>query len=138
MKGLSVNFSIKTDTKALRALIDGSHTADIAAALYTEAEAIMRWSRDEWVPIVTGQLYDSGYVKDPDVRRNKVSVEIGYDAPYALVVHEAPPDWGQGMNKYLEWPMLLSQHGMLDRVGERLRQTLFARAAALGTRASWF
>ena len=78
----------------------------------------------ELVPVDTGFLQYSGYVEtQSDVVGDLTTIEIGYDAPYALYVHEnlelQHPNGG--MAKYLELPMELMlpdlQRNIIERVG---------------------
>lgn len=78
--------------------------------LTKQGRKILKSARDEYVPVVTGNLRSTGKVEEPDLLRSgdggyhraSVNVSFGGDqAPYALAVHEAPPDWGQGKNKFL-------------------------------------
>jgi len=77
----------------------------------------------ELVPVDTGFLQDSGYIVTQDNPFGDLSsIEIGYDAPYALYIHEDlelnHPNGGTA--KYLENPMELMmpdlQRNIIDRV----------------------
>lgn len=95
----------------------------VAGTLYKEATNIMADSKENYVPVDTGNLRSSGIVDLPKLTNNRVVVELGYGgpaAPYALAVHENPwagntggvsPSgkryrrWSQvGQWKYLEIP----------------------------------
>lgn len=78
--------------------------------MHNHGKKILNTAKKEFVPVVTGRLRDSGKVIKHDPIRNgrggydkiKVDVTFGGDGvDYAREVHEAPPDWGQGKNKYL-------------------------------------
>ena len=94
--------------------------AALAAALEIEAELIMTESKTRFVPVDTGTLKSSGRVEAPEIRKNEVSVTLGYGgaaSAYALAIHEhpsghSPPSWsggmtirGQGGTKFLERPV---------------------------------
>lgn len=78
--------------------------------LEKQGEKILKTAKDKYVPVQTGALKESGKVEAHEPIRNgtsgydqaKVDITFGNeDVNYALSVHEAPPDWGQGKNKYL-------------------------------------
>lgn len=75
------------------------------AAVRQAADDILKDAQDNYVPVRTGRLRASGYSR---VRGSfgVYEIEVGFMAPYALTVHEAPDNWGQGKNKYLERPFL--------------------------------
>lgn len=110
MPGIEIDFGI--DLRAMKEFLErhpDQVKAAIARAIHGAAESAMALAKAEYVPVVTGTLRSSGYVKDPEWGVNEVTVELGFGgaaAPYALYVHEAPPDWGQGKNKYLEKPVI--------------------------------
>lgn len=83
----------------------------LSREMHKHGKKILKIAKEKYVPVVTGNLKESGKVEKPDHSKNgtggidKISVEVvfgGADAEYAGIVHEAPPDWGQGKNKYLE------------------------------------
>ena len=100
--------------------------ADMGRALFEEATEIMADSKTNYCPVLSGTLRASGYV-DPPVVGTTTSVTLGYGksgsmaAPYAFIVHEAPPSRGQGKNKYLEKPMLKAQRGLQTRLKARIK-----------------
>jgi len=100
---------------------------NIGAALWEEGEEIMTESKTSYVPVVTGNLMGTGTVGPPEISVSSASVTLSYGgpggavAPYARVVHESPPDWGQGKPKYLEEPMLLAKAGFSARMAARLK-----------------
>jgi hypothetical protein len=55
--------------------------------------------------------------------RNSLSVILGYSAPYALYVHEAPPStqFQVGKRKFLEDPIKAAADGYARRVAERMK-----------------
>jgi len=87
---------------------------EVGMALYQVGERIMTDSKENYVPIVTGELRRSGFVDYPTASGiGKVEVVMGFgrDFParnYAVEVHEAPPEYGQGKRKYLTQPLFHS------------------------------
>lgn len=78
--------------------------------LYYEATQVFDRSQDI-VPIDTGALRSSGFVQQPEVKGNEISVTVAYGgaaAPYAVIQHEnleyhhEPPTQA----KYLETPLV--------------------------------
>jgi hypothetical protein len=121
-----------------------------AAELFEVAEEIMSESKDQYVPVRTGNLMGTGHVDLPEIDEGSVTVNMGYGgpaAPYAIYVHEAlegtvppSPDWswtkhvergeeihwtrpGSGP-KYLERPFRAASDGIPDRVGTAIREAL--------------
>lgn len=92
----------------------------LAKALYYEAEAIMTDSKVNYVPVMTGALRSSGFVRPPMFSQGKWTVEMGFGGAaqtYAIIIHERPwnrksSHWSKtasgkpGQNKYLEKPLL--------------------------------
>jgi hypothetical protein len=56
--------------------------------LLKEAGAIMDNAQTR-VPVVTGRLRSSAFIRD-EKRKGKRDITLGYDAPYAVYVHEIP------------------------------------------------
>ncbi len=106
VRGMRTKYNITIDS-ALPAFRNAM-ISDLAAGLKTCAEVVMTDSKDNYVPVVSGALYNSGFVEPPEFGRQKVLVRIGFGGgttAYALRVHEAPVSWGQGKNKYLTKPL---------------------------------
>ena len=131
---------------ALKALGEQAMPA-LGQSLYEEAEAVMATSKEQYVPVDTGVLRNTGYVAAPEQLGPLVSVEVGFGgpaAPYALAVHENPragktggvspqgkpyKHWARvGEWKYLETPMKAATAGLLDRLEAKLK----AKVRALG------
>lgn len=105
--------------------VKGALISDLADALYVEAELIMTDSKQNYVPVDTGMLRNSGTVTKPVVTKKDVTVTLGYGGPaadYAVIVHEAPPTYGQGKRKYLQKPLNNAERGMITRVADAIRQ----------------
>lgn len=103
---------------------------DLQAALYLEAELVMTTSKRDYVPVVSGNLRNSGTVSLPEVKGDTVQVKIGFggaSAPYAAVVHEYPKGYGQGKNKYLSQPLNISAKNMTQRIAKHIRRSINAR-----------
>lgn len=112
----------------------------LAQAMYAEATVILNESK-RIVPVDTGNLRASGRVERPAVGNGKASVEISYGgaaAPYALIVHEVPPNsggrWGTGMThkagqtfKYLEIPVMAHKDKFVDGVRDRVEELIQGR-----------
>lgn len=110
--------------------VQGAIITDLADALYTEAELIMTDSKMNYVPVDTGVLRNSGTVQKPVITRTDVTVTLGYGgpaAPYAIRVHEYPPSFGQGKNKYLSRPLNKAERGMITRVANAMKQRVRRR-----------
>lgn len=111
--------------------------AALAQAMYAEATLILNESK-KIVPVATGNLRASGMVKPPVTGKGKASVEITYGgaaAPYALFVHEIPPNsggrWGTGMThasgksfKFLEIPVMANKDKFVEGVRARVAELL--------------
>ena len=89
--------------------------AACADGLYHFGTAIMKMSKDNYVPHKTGALKASGQTGKAEHHGDTVTVELSYGgvaAPYAVYVHDIParhqPPYGQGGQwKYLEAPLKL-------------------------------
>lgn len=98
-------------------------------ALKEQGEEVLKLAKEKYVPVQTGNLRDSGVVEGPEITRtheggaSKIEVDISFGgtaAQYAHIVHEAPPDWGQGKNKYLS--RAIEEHQV--RMGDELRSEM--------------
>jgi hypothetical protein len=104
--------------------------SDLADALYLEAELIMTDSKTNFVPVDSGVLRNSGTVQKPTITNQGVTVVLGYGGPaaeYAVIVHEYPPNVGQGKNKYLSRPLNKAERGLVSRVTENMKRRVRAR-----------
>ena len=116
-----------------------------AKALREEADEAFLISQAV-VPVRSGTLLTSGEVHGPTVRGSRAFAEITYGgpaAPYALIVHEVPPNsggrWGTGYThdyptrwKYLENPVRLYARDMGSRMTTRVLD-MIARRFEIGT-----
>lgn len=80
-----------------------------AASMYRTAEEIMADSKDNYVPIDTGNLKSTGHVSLVKESDSEVSVQLKYGGPaaqYAIPVHEINKNYRNGKQwKYLETPL---------------------------------
>jgi len=72
-----------------------THPQLVATALKIEAQDIMSESKLE-VPVDTGSLRDSGYIKEPVISANNVSITLGYGGNNVRI----NPKSGQATNVY--------------------------------------
>lgn len=112
-------------------------------ALFREGERIMGDSKENYVPVDSGNLRSTGHVELPKISGGKVTVELGYGgpaAPYALTVHEnqragktggiSPhgkpyKTWAKvGTWKYLETPFKKAVSGMDRRIAKDIWREL--------------
>lgn len=121
--------------KRMESLRDGERI--LGQAMYAEATTILNESK-RIVPVATGNLRASGRVEAPQTGNGRAVVEITYGgaaAPYALIVHEVPPNsggrWGTGMThaagktyKYLEIPVMAHKDKFVDGVRDRIEEML--------------
>lgn len=139
-----------TGTEALRdalAKLGPKAQEASAAALYQEAEAIMADSKENYVPVDTGALRDSGNVLKPEIVGTVISVTMSYgtgpSAEYAVPIHEdltihhpmhRRPGGGiydcTGEAKYLERPLLAAASDLASRLAVRIGASLFRDRAA--------
>jgi len=123
----------KEVSQKLQRLARGTWPA-LTVALDLEAKKILQTSQTKYVPVVEGDLRDSGYVKPSTHSHNTVRVNVGYSSPYAKVTHENPragktsgrdpsgrsyKQWSTvGSWKFLEHPMNRAALGMARRLGK--------------------
>jgi hypothetical protein len=111
----------------------------IRRAVHSEATTVLNESK-RLVPVRTGSLRRSGKVETPQTMGARTTVEVTYGgdaAPYALYVHEIPPNsggrWGTGMThksgktyKFLEIPANAHRdkfvRNVLERIADHLRK----------------
>lgn len=79
----------------------------------------------ERVPMDTGELSNSGFVGKPEIKGNHVTLQLGFTAPHAMVVHEdLEAKHTNGEAKYLESVLNESEPFFADRVGEDVKRDL--------------
>ncbi len=93
-----------------------------AAALKAHADDVLQATQqDGVVPIDTGALRDSGLVEGPLTGNGQSTVRIGFDTPYALLVHEQPQSARRtGVHKFLE----VTITGKAPDLGDQLRKAI--------------
>lgn len=92
----------------------------VAAAFYQEAEIEMTESKSR-VPVKTGALRASGHVHEPEILPHEILVRLGYDAPYAVIVHEdLEAHHVNGEAKFLESVLRESVPTLLERLARRI------------------
>jgi hypothetical protein len=64
--------------------------SEVEAEVVRTAEAILASAKGVYVPVVSGELRQSGRVNPPRRSRQVVEVTLGFYAVYALAVHENP------------------------------------------------
>ena len=130
------------ELKGMKKLIEITERVDggeriLAQAMFAEATTILNESK-KIVPVDTGNLRASGRVERPVTGKGRAEVEITYGgaaAPYALIVHEVPPNtggrWGTGLThaagktyKYLEIPVMAHKDKFVDGVRGRVNDML--------------
>ena len=118
---------------------DKGLTPVIQRAVFAEANVVLNESK-RVVPVRFGDLRRSGRVETPVTSGTRTTVEVTYGgaaAPYALYVHEIPPNtggrWGTGMKhksgktyKYLEIPANAHRdkfvRNVLERIADHIRK----------------
>lgn len=122
---LGAKAEIEKGLKDLRSIIDMARAS--MQEFYREAEELIAESKPE-VPVDTGALRNSGYVEQPQVSGNKITVRCGYGGPaagYALYVHEnLEANHPVGKAKYLEDPFNRRLPGLSGRMAARLEKRL--------------
>lgn len=106
---MSMDFTL--DTKAITAKL-GKFTDGIIPvirqAMNEEAEITMTRSKEDYVPVDTGNLRSSGQV-ETEIQGESVTTRLGYGgaaADYAVYVHEINKNYRNGKQwKYLETPL---------------------------------
>lgn len=106
---MSMDFTL--DTKAITAKL-GKFTDGIIPvirqAMNEEAEITMTRSKEDYVPVDTGNLRSSGQV-ETEIQGESVTTQLGFGgaaADYAIYVHEINKNYRNGKQwKYLETPL---------------------------------
>jgi hypothetical protein len=134
------NFSVRLiGVKKLEKLMERDQTLGpvIRQAMFSEATVVLNESK-RIVPVRTGSLRRSGKVEEPQTVGSRTTIEVTYGgdaAPYALYVHEIPPNsggrWGTGMThksgktfKFLEIPANAHRDKFVDNVMKRIADHL--------------
>jgi hypothetical protein len=111
---------------------------DTAAAVKKEGELTMTESKLE-VPVDTGALRNSGFVEQPKITNNNISVKLGYGGvatkinpktkelttQYAIKVHEDLFVHHRiGKAKFLEDPIKRRRYNILSNINSSVERTL--------------
>lgn len=126
-----VGFEIRGVAEVKKAIARAAalYPTAVGQAQQIEAYEIVAESQ-EIVPVKYGVLRASAYVAPPESTKNGVSVELGFGASYALVVHEMTEVFHHvGQAKYLE--VVVHEHldGYLERTADRVRAIVRGRGA---------
>ena len=86
-------------------------------------DAILEEPRAPWK---SGHLWREQKIEQPKIDHGEISVELGFDTPYAARLHEAPDNWnwtlpGSGP-KYLEAKLIKNKEKYMANVAEKIRQ----------------
>jgi len=96
-----------------------------------EAEHVLARSKNEFVPVRSGRLRDSGRVDMTGSNQFQSQARIIFSGPYAIPIHELPdfnpPTW-DGVNvsftvggpKFIEKPLREESSRMAARIGRKL------------------
>lgn len=114
-------------SKALQMLdkLNENQQNGLAKVIVEVAEEIMTDSKENYVPVDTGTLRDSGHVEEPEISEKVVAVTLGFGGQgisYAVTQHE---DLGHvhtiGQAKYLEIPFRMR----IRMLGKRMKEAIF-------------
>jgi len=98
---------------------------EVSVAFWQELSKVMNDSK-KICPVDTGRLRSSGYVFDPIVSFDEITIQLGYATDYAFWVHE-------NLNarhtyptcaKFLEWPLDMASGKILQNVVDRISRLL--------------
>jgi hypothetical protein len=100
----------------------------VAAELFRRAESIMADSKENYVPVDLGILRASGFVEQPQVSDDRISVKLGFGGAakaYAVIQHERLDFKHRvGGPKYLERPLLAAAAGLRAAIAAAVRRVL--------------
>jgi len=82
--------------------LQSSATTAVAKGLNIIAEEVMASSKSAYCPVDTGKLRSTGYVEH--AKPSNLVATAGYNANYAIPVHEMNKNYRNGTWKYLETP----------------------------------
>lgn len=126
--------TITVDTRSFQDSLKklGEHALTMAGiALFEEATDIMEkpnGARDQ-APVDVGTLRESGFVNQPVVEGENVSVTLGFGGSASAYAHRQHEEltWKHpkhGKAKFLEDPMNEARDGFDERVGKRINDVL--------------
>jgi hypothetical protein len=112
------------------AMLPGKARKGLAEGMEFEMQHVIDDSKENWVPVDTAALKDSGFASDAEIKGDTISVTGGFGpallerrarggqsgSEHTLPVHEVPANHQQGSDKYLELPWLIHQIHMLENI----------------------
>lgn len=113
--------------------------------LRADAQAIIDDCQHNRVPVVTGWLRSSAYVRESETARGRLALQFGYEAPHAVYVHEVPYSGhttrglpgalrnGEGY-KFLEKAAKRVLAGFSERMARRIQAALRGKRVPGGLR----
>ncbi len=137
-----ITFKVLGTAKVSKMLekVGGRGKTALLGTLFEEGEELMRISKEQFVPVDTGNLRKSGFVRK---MKSGLGVEVGFGgtaARYALKVHENPRSgktggvspsgrkyktWAKvGQWKYLITPFKMRKRGFTKRVARRFAERM--------------
>ena len=116
---MKINVKVKVTNNFPR--VKNATSKTLGDALYMVAEEVMTDSKINYVPVVTGKLMKSGFVREPVYTPTQIKVVLGYNTTYALAVHDRPIAIGQGKNKYLSKPINSASKDLAKRIRAKMR-----------------
>lgn len=94
----------------------------VAEETERQANELLRQSQEQ-VPVNTGELRDSGYVKI-NKTSDSISAEIGYTAPHAIYVHEdRQAQHDNGKAGFLGDVYKQTENTIINNVGNAIKRT---------------
>ena len=95
---------------------------EVGDALFRRAEKIMAISKDQYVPVLTGDLKASGKVEGPEITKTKIKVSLEYPLHYATKQHERLDfHHSIGQAKFLEIPLNEAKSTLIKDISEELK-----------------
>lgn len=92
----------------------------LSAGLQTAGESLLSQARS-LAPVASGELVESGYVRSLDPQ----SVEVGFAAPYAAMVHERlDVQHETGQAKFLEAPLTGFGQELLTQLADKMKDQI--------------
>lgn len=99
--------------REIKSIEEGSQVGILRAGFFIEAEATKN------APLFTGNLRGSSYTRNVNVMDGmQGGVEVGFEAEYAVYVHEIDNDYRNGEWKYLQRAIDENSNIILDIIRE--------------------
>ncbi len=93
--------------------------AAVQESINSEAKQVFTESQNE-VPVGSGELKQSGYLKEAKKAGGEIVAEVGYSAKHAVQVHDVPAYHPTGKWQFLRDPLKRAAGGFASRVGNRV------------------